>query len=280
MFPDGDWKLEHASACTGAANPTIADATAPEVSARVTALTRWRREVLFMGQGCACGLGGFSGSSGDYDTADSTTPRLMTLPDQAAQSIPNASAKAARPSSVTVTARPRVTRFTQPAETKRSRTAWPNGPTGGGAVPSGPRVPDQRSSCRRQFDSDIDSNRLPRIRHFVVDFMSRAAQRVCCPGSGRSVRHRRRALRGPARLPMIARPADQRNGRSRYARSATWPPGALPQRPNRTRGANRTRCSSSHRHRGRHGSSGLPCVSTDNRPASVSLRSWLLAVAC
>ena len=47
---------------------------------------------------------------------------------QSVQSMPNASASAARPSSVTVSARPRGTRFTQPADRKRSNTARPSPP--------------------------------------------------------------------------------------------------------------------------------------------------------
>ncbi len=45
-----------------------------------------------------------------------------------AQSMPNASANARRPSSVTVSARPRGTRLTQPADRKRSSTARPSPP--------------------------------------------------------------------------------------------------------------------------------------------------------
>jgi hypothetical protein len=100
------------SACAVAAEPRIAVAAAPTANASVMVLTRWRREVVFICQGCACGLGA----------------SLVVVIVQCAQSIPNMSAKVARPSSVTVTARPRVTRLAQPADRKRSSSARPSAP--------------------------------------------------------------------------------------------------------------------------------------------------------
>ena len=154
-----------------------------------------------MGQGCACGLGGFLVPQGTTTPQIRPHPGLMTFAtwrfgftartavstgfssiltalSQAAQSIPNASAKAARPSSVTVTARPRGTRFTQSAERngrgRRDRVR----PTGGDVVPSSPRNTAPAAFARRQFDADVDEKRLPRIGQLVVDFMPWAAQRV------------------------------------------------------------------------------------------------------
>jgi len=57
-----------------------------------------------------------------------TSPGARRCPDYTTQWMPNASAKAAQPLSVTVTARPRGTRLIQPADSVRSSTARPSPP--------------------------------------------------------------------------------------------------------------------------------------------------------
>ncbi len=93
--------------------------------------------------------------------------------------MPNSSASAVRPSSVTVSARPRGTRFTQPADRNRSNTARPS-------------PPDRWCRCSVQstqyrmswpfarwyFDADAGEEVAPDVGQFVAEVVAGAAQRV------------------------------------------------------------------------------------------------------
>ena len=93
--------------------------------------------------------------------------------------MPNASASAVRPSSVTVSARPRGTRFTQPADRKRSSTARPE-PAGQMVPLLGPvhAVAHERPFPRWHFDADAGEEVPPGVGQLVLEVVAGTAQGV------------------------------------------------------------------------------------------------------